>query len=216
MVIVTGTRCILSQRREIHRNCLDFEIAFFILNLRYYMYDKLFRENKLVAFYSLSIVLILLFGVIFASSRRTLNSQAGSNTDIARGCYYKLICPPRQTGSQSIFRCLPTLVCPTPTFFPTPTLARTSLSCNDCTNSNFTNLCFDTVKKAGYCANISPNLSSLPGGLSCVSCSSLTPTPYPTICTPPPACIYSEPRCLLPEPPDGWCELTPTPNLYPL
>src|SRR3989344_1365899 len=43
-----------------------------------------------------------------------------------------------------------------------------------------------------------------------VLCPSKTPTPT---CIPAPSCLYTEPRCLMPEPIGGWCKLTPTPYI---
>ena len=178
------------------------------------MYGKLFRENKLVAIYSFSIVFLLIVAVLVKGTKNTYNSSASENNYITPGCYYKLNCPPKESGTKSTFQCIPTLVCPTPTPIPKPTGTRTSLTCGECTANKYTDLCFDTVKKAAYCALLN-NLTSMPTGLTCAKC--IVPTTTPVKCTPPPACLYSEPRCLMPEPTGGWCVVTPTqkPSIYP-
>jgi len=38
-----------------------------------------------------------------------------------------------------------------------------------------------------------------------------SPTPTPT-CTPRPACLDAQPACLIPEPIEGWCPISPTPT----
>lgn len=140
------------------------------------MYDKLFKEHKLVATYSVAIVFLTLVGIFAVNSPLTLFSRASQNTEINRGCYYRSDCPPREAGNQSIFRCKSTLVCPVPTSQPIPTQTRATLSCSDCTAGRFTNLCLDTTRKASYCAIISESLPQFPN-LSCIPCTSqVTPT----------------------------------------
>ncbi|OGK42696.1 hypothetical protein A3A74_00115 [Candidatus Roizmanbacteria bacterium RIFCSPLOWO2_01_FULL_35_13] len=178
------------------------------------MYDKLFRENKLVAIYSFSIVFLLIVAVLVNGTKNTYNSSASENNYITPGCYYKLNCPPKESDTKSTFQCVPTLVCPTPTLTPKPTGIRTSLTCGECAANKLTNLCFDSVKKTSYCTSLSTILP-LPTGLTCVKC--IVPTITPAKCTLPPACLFSEPRCLMPEPIGGWCGVTPTkgPYIYP-
>jgi len=42
-----------------------------------------------------------------------------------------------------------------------------------------------------------------------------TATPTPPKCEMPPACLFTRPPCLRPEPIGGWCKVTPTPTIKP-
>jgi hypothetical protein len=174
------------------------------------MYDKIFKENKLVAFYSLSIALLLFVAVLVAGSRTTVDTSAREGSNLTPGCYYRLSCPPRtQNDRQSVFRCLPSLVCPTPTRPPAPTVSRTILTCNDCRSGRFTGLCFDSVRKSSYCYNFSPNITGFPSNVNCVQCTA----PTPSVCTPMPIeCRFPTSGVACSPPPGGWCRSTPTPT----
>ena len=132
------------------------------------MYGKLFQENKMVAFYSFAVFFLMLVGVFANNYRNTLDSQAKESSEIIRGCYYKLNCPPKENRVQSTFKCLPTLVCPTPTFIR-PTVTKTNLTCNDCIRNRFKILCFNEKSKSAYCGNTFDK-SAVSAFGTCVSC----------------------------------------------
>lgn len=190
-----------------------------------YLKNPLFSSKSYaVIFAGIIAVLIVIFAGMLVNSRTSILGLAFETDGFRFGCYYKMSCPPRNKGSQSVFSCSPVLICPTPTVYPKPTLTKTILTCSDCAANRLMNLCFDTANRASYCT------SSYPGEISntsCVSCR-LTPTPYSTI-YPRPSCIPLPTTCppgsvcpafLIYNSGDYWClptppPITPQPSCYP-
>ncbi|OGK15738.1 hypothetical protein A2774_00645 [Candidatus Roizmanbacteria bacterium RIFCSPHIGHO2_01_FULL_39_12c] len=179
------------------------------------MVNFLLKENKFTLLLSLiAVVLVAAFGILTYQSNQSYTSQAAYRENLVRGCYYKMGCPPINQGRQTVYKCQPVLVCPTPTFSPSPTIVRNFLDCNDCTKAGKSFLCLDTVVKISYCSDARSILPSA----TCAICIQPTPSyPTPTVktCLPPPSCLFSEPRCLLPEPIEGWCKVTPSSPISP-
>jgi len=138
------------------------------------MFSKHLKNNKTAVIISLTVaVFVFALTSLVSNSKTNVLSEAAWNTVFRPGCYYKLSCPPTNSSSyQSVFRCQPVLVCPTPTIYPGKTFG-----CNDCAASGDSTLCFDRLRKASYCSN------SGSGGISSISCVSCIPTPtsYPRI-----------------------------------
>lgn len=174
--------------------------------------NKLTAKNILILS-ALILIFVLVLAALISKSNTNYLSQAYQTENLASGCYYQLNCPPvNNSVNRPLFKCTPLLVCPTPTSSPTPTIPKTSLSCNDCLAENISNLCFNPVRKISYCSN------TIEAGSDtvCTVCTS----PTPVACITPPPClkgikqpdgsiIYCDPKPL----PSGvsYCSYNPTP-----
>ncbi len=100
---------------------------------------------------------------------------------------------------------LPAKVAPTFVVYPTPAMRNNdSLSCSDCVAQGKDTICFNVEANRATCRNarsINQDVNVL-----CRKCA-VKPT-----CIQPPPCVYSIPRCLIPEPSAGWCPY-PTPHI---
>jgi hypothetical protein len=135
----------------------------------------------------------------------------GNNNTCPEGFMCKLLNP---SNSQAGGFCVPA---PSVVSSPPQSTHPYMLSCADCQANGKNTLCFNSAEKTASCRN-TPEQTTIPQQVSelntlCVRCS-VQPSgqPAPTgFCLPRPPCLDATPRCMIAEPRDGWCPLTPTP-----
>ena len=90
------------------------------------------------------------------------------------------------------------------------------LTCGTCRQFGANKICLDSNQNMAYCAS---DKQVMPALTTCIVCPNISPYPsrsisqYPTIpmpsCIKPPPCLFTNPRCMIAEPAEGWCPITP-------